>query len=358
MILNASPVHHSNARTADYTERRGSFGPDAETALYPALNWLRHATLAQTTRNEVGPWRSIEQQGAASRSLDPAFPPQLALGLILLAVAWPLAWFGPAPFSEHTFFPLWFGYILVVDGLVQRRTGTSILTRGPARFALLFTFSLPLWWLFEGVNRFVGNWHYAIPFNHGPVVYALLASLSFSTVMPAIFETAELYRSFTFFQHPRRWVQVDPGRKGLIAIAICGVAMSAFAMLAPRIGFPFVWLGVYFFLDPLLALAGRPSIVGQIGRGRWDTVLVLFAAGLTCGLFWEMWNFWSLPKWTYDVPIVGRPKLFEMPVLGYGGYFPFALEVYVVYQFLRWRLGVTGDTIRFDGATAPQSVET
>jgi hypothetical protein len=292
-----------------------------------------------------------------TRSREHPFPPQLVLGLVLVCVAWPTAWFGPAPYSEYTFFPLWFGYILVVDGLVRRRTGTSILTRSPARFGLLFAFSLPLWWLFEGANRFVGNWNYVIPFDHGPVVYTLLASLSFSTVMPAIFETAELYRSFAFFQRPRRWWRFEPGRKGLIAIAIGGVAMSAFAMLAPRIGFPLVWLGVYFVLDPVLALTGRPSIVGQIARGRWDTVLVLFAAGLTCGLFWEMWNYWSLPKWTYDVPLVGRPKLFEMPLLGYGGYFPFALEVYVVYQFLRWRLGVTGDTIRFDAVPVSRSAE-
>jgi hypothetical protein len=44
-----------------------------------------------------------------------------------------------------------------------------------------------------------------------------------------------------------------------------------------------------------------------------------------------------------------------MPLLGYGGYFPFALEVYVVYQFLRWRLGVTGDTIRFDAVPVSRS---
>lgn len=278
-------------------------------------------------------------------------------GLVSLAVAWPLAWFGPAPYSEHTFFALWFGYILIVDGLVRRRTGTSILSRSPARFALLFAFSLPLWWLFEGVNRFVGNWRYVLPRDHGPVAYVLLASLAFSTVMPAIFETAELYRSFPFFRRPRQWLRLDPGRTGLIAIAISGVAMSAVAMLVPRIGFPFVWLGVYFLLDPLLALAGRPSIAGQVARGRWDTVLVLFAAGLTCGLFWEMWNYWSLPKWTYDVPFVGRPKLFEMPLLGYGGYFPFALEVYVVYQFLSWVLGLNPGTIRFDDPVGSRSAE-
>jgi len=39
-----------------------------------------------------------------------------------------------------------------------------------------------------------------------------------------------------------------------------------------------------------------------------------------------MWNYFSLAKWMYDVPWVGRAKLFEMPVLGFAGYLPFGWE--------------------------------
>ncbi len=63
-------------------------------------------------------------------------------------------------------------------------------------------------------------------------------------------------------------------------------------------------------------------------------MLLLFAAGLTCGVFWEMWNYWSAPKWIYDIPYASRPKVFEMPLLGYGGYLPFALEVYAFYHLI------------------------
>ena len=69
-------------------------------------------------------------------------------------------------------------------------------------------------------------------------------------------------------------------------------------------------------------------------EGRWDTVLVLFAAGLICGWFWELWNVFSMPKWIYHVPLVNLPKLFEMPLLGYGGYLPFALEVFAAWSLL------------------------
>src|SRR5437773_439194 len=45
-------------------------------------------------------------------------------------------------------FSLWLGYILVVDGLVLRQSGTSLLHRSPRHFALLFLASAPTWWIF------------------------------------------------------------------------------------------------------------------------------------------------------------------------------------------------------------------
>jgi hypothetical protein len=48
-------------------------------------------------------------------------------------------------------------------------------------------------------------------------------------------------------------------------------------------------------------------------------------AALTCGLLWELWNFRSLAHWEYQIPYVGRFRLFAMPLLGYAGYLPFGI---------------------------------
>ncbi len=53
------------------------------------------------------------------------------------------------------------------------------------------------------------------------------------------------------------------------------------------------------------------------------------------GIFWEFWNYWAIPKWIYNVPFVGFFKIFEMPILGYFGYFPFAFELYTMYFFVQ-----------------------
>ena len=281
-------------------------------------------------------------------------PRRLWLGLIVCLVAWWTAWFGPAPFSEYTFFPLWLGYILAVDGLTCARTGSSLLTRNPRRFALLFVISAPLWWLFELANRFLGNWRYLMPRSYDAASFTLLASLDFSTVLPAVFVTAELLRTVAPFAPARRWMRIDLDRLRLVGVSLLGLVLFVASLAAPHVLFPFVWIGPVLFLDPINALLGNPSLTEQVRTGRWDTVLVLFAAGLVCGWFWEMWNVWSMPKWVYVVPFVGRPKLFEMPLLGYGGYLPFALEVFAVWSLLQRFLGGHGhDWLRFTRPGAP-----
>ena len=59
------------------------------------------------------------------------------------------------------------------------------------------------------------------------------------------------------------------------------------------------------------------------------------AAGWTCGILWEFWNYWAAAKWIYIFPIGQSSKVFEMPLLGYLGFLPFALECKVMYEFVR-----------------------
>jgi hypothetical protein len=54
----------------------------------------------------------------------------------------------------------------------------------------------------------------------------------------------------------------------------------------------------------------------------------IMAATMITGFFWEMWNYYSLPKWTYTVPYVGFWKVFEMPLLGYFGYPFFGIIIF------------------------------
>ncbi|PYI87525.1 MAG: hypothetical protein DMF03_13205, partial [Verrucomicrobia bacterium] len=60
------------------------------------------------------------------------------VGLLLIAVCWPLNWMLPGVRTSFVFFPLWLGYILVIDALVWTRAGNSLWSRSRKRFVLLF----------------------------------------------------------------------------------------------------------------------------------------------------------------------------------------------------------------------------
>jgi hypothetical protein len=253
------------------------------------------------------------------------------IGLLLIAVFWSLNWLLPGPRTHVLFFPLWLGYILTVDGLVFLRKGTSLWARSRARFIGLFLASAPAWWLFEALNERVQNWQYLGRDQFTHLHFFVLSTFSFSTVVPAIFETAELIS--TFLRRVRGPV-IRPTRATLVTFFVAGLAMLALLLARPRYFFPFLWLSMYFILEPINTALGFPSLACSTKDGDWSPVVALWLGTLTCGLFWEMWNFFSFPKWIYTVPFVSFLHIFEMPLLGYGGYLPFGLEVYALYNLI------------------------
>ena len=96
-----------------------------------------------------------------------------------------------------------------------------------------------------------------------------------------------------------------------------------------------VWGAGFFLLDPFVKLLGGRSLIQAWLDGERREHLCLLAAGLLCGLWWEAWNYPAAAKWVYTLPVLNFGKIFEMPVLGYLGFAPFALESAVMYNFMR-----------------------
>src|SRR6266566_6957249 len=142
--------------------------------------------------------RAIEEQMHHREACQ--WPARGSAGVVLVAVCWPLNWLLPGVRTSYLFFPLWLGYILIVDALVEIRTGGSVWTRSRRDFVLLFLISAPAWWLFELINLRTANWEYLGRDIFSPVQFALLSTISFSTVIPAVFETAALIGSFDWMQ--------------------------------------------------------------------------------------------------------------------------------------------------------------
>ena len=139
---------------------------------------------------------------------------------------------------------------------------------------------------------------------------------------------------------------LEPGAKRLVSVELStgdyvylftGMAMLLLPIIwpSPYLAAP-LFLGFIFLLDPFNAL--RPATIPccvTSGTGRHERLVNLVIAGFICGGLWEFWNFWARAKWIYTVPILGDIKIFEMPVLGYFGFPPFALECFTMYVFVR-----------------------
>jgi hypothetical protein len=268
----------------------------------------------------------------------PRFAPQGRVGLLLLAVCWPLDWLLPGLRTSYLFFPLWLGYILVVDALVARRAGASLWTRSRQGFVLLFVLSVPAWWLFEAINDRTGNWEYLGTGSFTPLEYYALCTLSFSTVMPAVFETAEFVRTFRWVNSLQPRARIPDSPQVHLRFLLAGLVMLALTLLWPKFFYPFVWISLVFIFEPVNRWLGRRHFLEWLQHGDWRPVISLSLGALICGFFWEMWNFWSWPKWIYHTPGANFLHLFEMPLPGYGGYIPFALELFALKNFL-WPRG-------------------
>jgi len=255
----------------------------------------------------------------------------LAGCLVFWTLAWTrFPWFGAL--QPHTFFPLWFAFIILINAVCYYRSGRCMLTHQRAYFVRLFFLSAGFWWFFEYLNRFVQNWYYTGS-DYPPLTYFLLATLSFSTVLPAVLGMRDLIRTFSFFEV--RYHGFAPRPPGSTRILACFSLLLASAGLAgigvwPDLLFPLLWVSPLLVITSLQRLFGRPHVFTATGDGDWRPVVSVALAALVCGLFWEMWNFYSLARWTYSVPLVHRFQIFEMPVLGYAGYLPFGLECALV----------------------------
>jgi hypothetical protein len=262
------------------------------------------------------------------------FPAHGCVGLGMLLLFWLLNWTLSGARTHWGFFPLWLGYCLAIDGWVYWRTGTSLLKRSPRKYAGLFLVSAPAWWIFELLNIRIQNWNYLGAEIFSPYEYTFWTTLSFMTVIPAVFGSAELFTSFGFIKRLSRGPVIRTDLRTTISFFLVGWSMLALMLLWPQIFFGFLWLSLFFILEPVNIWLGNRSLAHWTEKGDWRPVVSLWLGVLLTAFFWEMWNFYSYPKWTYHVPWGDWLHVFEMPLLGYGGYLPFALELHALYHWV------------------------
>lgn len=277
---------------------------------------------------------------------------------------WWLMWARPtsAPFGDlvhYAFTPLWWSFIVALDGLVHRLSGGySLLAARPQTVLVSAVVSLVGWCYFEYLDYFaLGNWYYPysdqIPgLGHTTVVVVFL--LAYTTVWPVIFEWYTLLNAFPalatrFTDGPRVALPGGP-------LLWAGLLLIAAMVFFP---YPFFWVT---WIGPLLLLSGqliRKNVwtpFAAVAQGNWGPLILMALATLFNGFVWELWNWGSAhPQqpvanpnyWLYDIPYVNVIHLFaEMPLEGYFGYLPFGVLAWVMFIWL-------GELFGFDTGLLP-----
>jgi hypothetical protein len=226
----------------------------------------------------------------------------------------------------------WWSYVAALDDLNHRLAGRSLLRSRPAHFAWLALVSVLWWTLFELVNLRLGNWYYVMS-PEAPAVRWTSGILAFATVLPGILETLELFENLERPRAVRARPLVWTPAKEASTLAL-GLASVVLPLVWPDLFYPLAWGAAVFLLEPWNRRFARRSFLRDLEQGDATAFVRTLLAGLVCGGVWESLNALARMKWIYTVPVFEEWKLFEMPLLGFLGFPPFAVECVVFLRFL------------------------
>jgi hypothetical protein len=268
-------------------------------------------------------------------------------GTLVTLVCWWLMWARPVmltPLIYYTFTPLWWGFITALDGFVySRNNGRSLMASKSAMFWFSAVFSVVGWFYFEIYDYFnLSNWYYpnsVMPeLSHRTIV--ILYLVAYSTVTPAVLQWYTLLQTFpNFVARYKQGMKIPSSGNVILTI---GVLLIAAATWFPFLLFFGVWLGPLLIVGGALMRIGIWSPLEDLKQGDWRAVVSISLACIFNGFIWELWNHGSeYPSigyptnpnfWVYDVPYVNVIHIFsEMPLLGYFGYMPFGIFVWVFF---------------------------
>ena len=241
------------------------------------------------------------------------------------------------PFMKTWFYCFaWWPFILIVDSINFRWKKLSLISESLRDFLFVAFISVFVWLIFELFNLRLKNWSYHDLPEQFPLRW-LGYFIAFASVIPAIKELQLIFLSILGKKNPVLFHLKAKSTLLKFSIFIGLISICA-VLIWPKIFFPLVWVCFIFLLEPINYWLKNDSLLKDFENRDWRRFWSWVLAGLSAGFLWEFWNYWAGSHWEYSLPYFNFGKVFQMPILGYTGFLPFALQIFVLHQLLcYWR---------------------
>lgn len=271
------------------------------------------------------------------------YPPWFKFGLILFIATLSVFW-AKVPLLDdildpYMFVPVFWGLIIILDGIVyKRKGGKSLIASKPKTLFLLALISSVGWFIFEYLNFFIlENWYYAdskVFSVYGNFAWYMLC---YTIIFPINFEIYHILETIPGLKDRYSYgPKLQFSKNFLLFILIIGIVLSFLMGMYPHQLFLTVWVSPVFIMAAMLGLMGMWNVITPLKNGDWSKLILVGIAMLLGGLIWEcinhgsekLYNYKPLNPsyWKYSIPYVNYIHLpfSEMPILGYIGYIPYA----------------------------------
>ncbi|RYG54670.1 MAG: hypothetical protein EOO01_00880 [Chitinophagaceae bacterium] len=342
VIQGKIPENYFHFPATDAPEKAG---PNTVAIVITCLFWLAYLLLIFFPR--IYGFKKVEhtlvQAETKAQISSNGFPLWFWIGLFLwggVMLVFLAKISSPKPLVDWALVPLWWGFVLMLDGVVYKRnSGRSLVRNAPTELFAMGVLSISGWMIFEYFNFFIEvNWFYPfadlIP-DHGTfLLYALVGSSAF---IPMAFEWYHLLRTIPFFNRKyRRGPRANwplPVKVILFLLSFCALF---FLNDNSESLFYAIWLAPMIILITVMGWLGMWTPFTPIKqKGDWTVLVVFSLTWLLQGFFIEWWNHLSYQHhfvgtsnpgyWNYKLPYVHFYCVFNMPILGYLGYVPFSI---------------------------------
>lgn len=257
---------------------------------------------------------------------------RFVLGTALLAffIGYSGSYTGGGCLSTQFFAMAMWGYALLLDYSVYRLTGSSLAVSRTEELAALALGSLALVSFLEMLNLRLDVWSFSRSTQEMTSRWGGFA-MSWSAVLPALFETAELLGALRFFE---KAASPRFSLSGFLQAAVfaLGVLMVFMAWRAPERFWPLAAFSFFLLAEPLNKRLGVGSLLREFSWGLPQKPLRIAAAGLVFGAVWSGLNAISGAKVIYVGLWRPGPEIMGLP-LGLYALFPLlALQAYSLYS--------------------------